>query len=113
MTDDTMIQQFKTVLSQSPLPFLEVRIAQCLLQWLDSQTCLYQHYRPMIKELNGLDCYDIDATRSLRFNLWMNSDACLWIAPRYVRTSNDLLWQFAIVRLSRYLQTLTWDEVGL
>jgi hypothetical protein len=34
----------------------------------------------------------------------MNSDACLWLAPRYVRTSNDFLWQFACVRLSMMLR---------
>jgi hypothetical protein len=106
MNDDSMIRSaiHTKTLQYSPSPDMEEIIARSILAWLDAQTgCV--HYYQMIKDLNGLDNYDIQATESLRFNLWMRCDACLWPAPYQIKSSNDLLWQFAIIRASRLLNT--------
>lgn len=96
------IQSAIQTLSLSPAPSLEDRIAKAILEWLDAQT-LFVHYYDLIKDLRGLDNYDIRATRSLRFNLWMNSNACLWATPCQIKSSDDLTWQFAIIRASTLL----------
>jgi hypothetical protein len=104
MTDHTMILNAIQTLSLSPSPNLEDRVAKAILEWLDAQT-LYTHYYDLIKELRGLDNYDMWATRSLRFNLWMNSNACMWPAPCQIKSSDDLTWQFAIIRASKLLNS--------
>lgn len=92
---------------QTPSLPQEETTAKAILAWLDAQT-LYQHYYDLIRDLNGLDGYDFDATRSLRFNLWMASNASLWRDPCPIKSSNDLLWQMAIIRLSCRLNTGHW-----
>ena len=102
MTDHTMILNAIQTINLSPSPCLEDRVAKAILEWLDAQT-LFVHYYDLIKNLNGLDGYDIRSTRSLRFNLWMRCDACMWPAPCQIKSSDDLTWQFAIIRVSRLL----------
>lgn len=106
MTDHIMIQSAIQILELSPAPSDEEMVAKAILQWLDNQT-LFVHYYDLIKDLRGLDNYDIDGTRSLRFNLWMNSDAALWPVPCRIKSSNDLLWQFGLIRASALLNIPT------
>lgn len=100
-----MTQHSHDSAQRQPSFALEEETAKTLHAWLSAQT-LYQHYWGLIKDLKGLDCYDIDSTASLRWNLWMASNALLWPCP--IKSSNDLLWQMAIIRLSIYLNEGDW-----
>lgn len=80
----------------------ECAVAMRVLKWLDHQS-LFTHYYGLIQDLTPN--YDINASRSLRFNLWMNCDACLWDAPYKIKSPDAMLWQFALIRLSAYLKT--------
>ena len=104
MTHDNMIPSIASTLSLSPSPRDEEMVANTILAWLRTHPS-YDYYTALIADLHGLDCYDIDGTRSLRWNLWRISDACLWPAPYQIKSSNDLLWQFAIIRASVLLNT--------
>ena len=107
-SDSSDMQSLSFLFPFSRDSILELRLAQSILAWLDNQT-LFTHYYDLIKNLHGIDGYDINASHSLRFNLWMNANACLWAAPYQVKSSNDLLWQFAIIRLSQRLNSGTWE----
>jgi hypothetical protein len=120
MSDDTSIM---TVLQSLDLPYQqrlqstlslndpavlasllsdECTVAMRVLHWLDTQS-LFIHYYGLIESLTP--DYDIIRSRSARFNVWMNCDACLWDHPYKIKSADGLLWQFALIRLSAYLKT--------
>ena len=80
----------------------EVWVAHKVLDWLNSHP-EYEHYRKYIKAIPYADPVALETTSTLHFNLWMRSDAALWIPPHDAKSHNDLLWQFALRRLSCFL----------
>lgn len=82
----------------------ECQIAERILEWLNDHP-EYRHYRDAIKLIPYQNFMQLESTSTVHFNLWVNSNASLWISPRDASSSNDLLWQMALIRTSCFLNT--------
>lgn len=88
----------------------ECAVAARILDWLTAHPeC--SHYRPLIQAVPFQTYLQPDRSDRLRQNLWMRTNASLWISPRDATSHTCVLWQLAIVRLSRYLNTGQWEEI--
>jgi hypothetical protein len=131
VTDDTMFSLDSKIASSPPvnhralmrLPLfganpaniaamrdLEIVVAKRLLSWLLAQPhCA--HYAETLKALTDDTSPLHEDAQRLTYALWDETHAARWIAPRDARRPRDFLWQFACVRLARYLASGTWEAV--
>lgn len=72
---------------------LEIAVATRLMSWLNAQPS------SPADTLTALD----------PVTLWDVTGAATWIHPRDARSPRDFLWQFALIRLSRYLACGHWE----
>lgn len=82
----------------------ECFVAQRILDWLDDHP-EYGYYRDYIKQVPYKDFMELEGTSTIHFNLWMNSNASMWISTRDAANHRDQLWQMALMRVSCYLNT--------
>jgi hypothetical protein len=82
----------------------ECHVAKKILIWLDEHPHL-GYYRDYIKMIPYEGLAHLESTNTLHFNLWMNTNASIWISTRDAKTHTDLLWQFALLRVSCFLNT--------
>ena len=85
----------------------EYAVAQRILEWL-TEYPEYAYYREYIKSVPYRHYLLLEQTNTLHFNLWLRTNASVWISPRDAISHTCLLWQFAIIRLSAYLNTGAW-----
>lgn len=90
----------------------ECSVAERILEWLDTNP-QYSYYRDYIKQVPYLDFMELEATNTVHFNLWMNTNASLWLSTRDASSHRDLLWTLAIMRLSCFLNTGEWQPPNL
>jgi hypothetical protein len=82
----------------------ECHVAQRIIDWLDEHP-QYSYYRDYIKQVPYDDYLELEATNTIHWNLWMNSNASMWISTRDASNHRDTLWQLAVMRVSAYLNT--------
>jgi len=82
----------------------ECQVAGQILRWLNENPHS-AHYGEYIKAVPHDSYLESESTSTLHFNLWLRTNASVWINPRDANSHNDLLWKLSIIRLSCYLNT--------
>lgn len=86
---------------------MECDVAQKILNALNDHPQAYQ-IRASIQAVPYKDFPSPQRTEALRDALWRVTGAAQWIGARNATSPRCLLWQFALVRLSAYLNTGHW-----
>ena len=90
---------------------LEVEVAQTILVWLETHPP-YHLLLDWIRVIPYTGRVTLDDTQHIRAPLWGAMDARRWLGPQEASGFRGMLWQVALVRLSAYLNTGSFDIVA-